>query len=286
MSFWWPGAGDGDFSSSESAAGPWILAYHRIGAGGESTGRTEAENFSDHLDVIRSCGEPVELSTLLMRVAAGTASGREVALTFDDGYREQGEWAVRAVDLGIPVTIFIPTAFPSSGRSFFWEGRSPEEAEGIKRRLREGEAVPEGRQPSDVMNWDELREVQRRGASIESHGHSHGLYSGLSFGELEQDVVRSREILKRELGVCSTVLAFPNGDWADFDSRADKVLRKAGFEYAVTGIFGTVEMTDFPYRIRRVIVTSQSADSLRALLTRGRNRAVWKRRLDRLRLRY
>ena len=63
------------------------------------------------------------LDPVLDRAAGGPPiPARSIMLTFDDAYRDFAEaaWPVLG-RLGIPATLFVPTAFPDTDRPFWWD---------------------------------------------------------------------------------------------------------------------------------------------------------------------
>lgn len=248
--------------------GPWILGYHRISDAGID-GATSTGRFREHLDLLSDIACVVELETLLELLSAGLAKGDEVAITFDDGYRDQGIAALLATERGLPGTIFVATSFPGSQRGFFWEGRSHEEAERIKSAMRRGAKPPEGLLASDLLDWNEIIDLRRKGIAFASHTRSHRILSGLNDADLHDEFALSVEDLANH-GIHSSAIAYPNGDWLDFDERTGPAARQSGLRFGLTAIFGHADRNHLPWRIRRVLVGNESAMELGDLLVFGR----------------
>lgn len=280
MNLWWNLASWSARVGMADHAGPWILLYHRIASKPHCGGETTPENFAAHLEVLKKNCDCIPLSDLLRRIVDGRATGREATITFDDGYRDQGEAARRAIARGVPATIFIPTAFPGSGRRFFWEGRDAAECERIKEAMRHGAEPPEGPAPSDLLTWDEILKLKHDGVRIESHGHSHRILTGLAGEALRVEMRTAFHVFAEHVGAPPKVLAYPNGDWPDFDDRVDAAARHAGFRFGATAIFGPARRAHLPWRIRRLGVADQSASSLERVLRGGHASAALKAALD------
>ncbi len=62
------------------------------------------------------------------------------------------------------------------------------------------------------MTWDQLREMQRGGMEIGSHGVDHRMLAKLSPGRMLDEVRGSKQALERELGVPARVT---RTRWAD-----------------------------------------------------------------------
>lgn len=94
---------------------PRILMYHVIGDGDVSPAQFEWQ-----LAFLRRHFEPIGLGALVDRLKAGATSGREVALTFDDGVRNHYEVAwplLRKYD--VPATFFVCPGLTDSG-AWMW----------------------------------------------------------------------------------------------------------------------------------------------------------------------
>jgi len=85
-----------------------------------------------------------------------------------------------------------------------------------------------------MLSWENIRQMQKYNFAFESHGLRHTIFSNLSIEELEEEIFESRRIISEQTGVTPTVLAFPNGQKADFGPEAIAALKKFGYESACT----------------------------------------------------
>src|SRR6218665_433076 len=91
---------------------PRVLMYHTI----EPTG-VAADVFAAQLQLIRREFEPIPLPTLLQRYHQGRCTGREVALTFDDGVQNHLSAAYPLLKAaGVPATFFLCPGLIESGQ--------------------------------------------------------------------------------------------------------------------------------------------------------------------------
>jgi peptidoglycan/xylan/chitin deacetylase (PgdA/CDA1 family) len=108
----------------------WILTYHRV----DEPGRTPALNprlisaspeaFELHLRWLSKDFDPVSGRDILDAVTAGKAlPSRAVHVTFDDAYRDFALYAWPILQRhAVPVTLFVPTAYPDRpDREFWWD---------------------------------------------------------------------------------------------------------------------------------------------------------------------
>lgn len=72
-----------------------------------------------------------------------------------------------------------------------------------------------------TMAWTEMRELARRGHSVQSHGWSHKFLVHCSSTELREELSRSKNILEDHLGAPVDSISMPGGRWNT------KVLRAA-----------------------------------------------------------
>jgi peptidoglycan/xylan/chitin deacetylase (PgdA/CDA1 family) len=81
------------------------------------------------------------------------------------------------------------------------------------------------------MGWDDLRGLAASGWEIGSHTCSHPRLSQLEDSEILKEMGRSREICEREMGTPCHSFAYP---YSDYDERAVRAAREAGYRFAAT----------------------------------------------------
>jgi peptidoglycan/xylan/chitin deacetylase (PgdA/CDA1 family) len=101
-----------------------ILLYHRIASpeGDVYDLAVTPENFHAHVMTLRERYRLVPLSELAEAVAAGDPLDRAVALTFDDGYRDNLDRAVPILaEVGAPAAFFLTTERLLEQRTYWWD---------------------------------------------------------------------------------------------------------------------------------------------------------------------
>jgi peptidoglycan/xylan/chitin deacetylase (PgdA/CDA1 family) len=88
------------------------------------------------------------------------------------------------------------------------------------------------------MTWDQLREMQRGGMEIGSHGVDHRMLAKLSPGRMLDEVRGSKQALERELGVPARVISYPVGGPDAFNHDTVQAVREAGFDLACSYVAG------------------------------------------------
>jgi len=101
------------------------------------------------------------------------------------------------------------------------------------------------------MNWNDVAELSRKGVDIGSHTHDHFITSRISDNEFKNQLEVSREKISKQVGQAVSHFAYPNGGKKDISENAPEVLRKAGYDSAVTTIEGINKFGDNPYTIKR-----------------------------------
>lgn len=97
--------------------------YHRI-ADLDDNGRLAVapENFAEQVEAIRQCFRPVPLRSLVDGLHDGVIPPRSVAVTFDDGYRDNLVEAKPVLERwDVPATVFVVSGYVGSGRRFWWD---------------------------------------------------------------------------------------------------------------------------------------------------------------------
>lgn len=215
-----------------------ILSFHKIGNPG--TGKWNSWFYIPEKTFVGNLGflkdnrwNVIDLETFL----AGLRSPeklpeRSVLLTFDDGYRSVREvalpWLLR---FGYPAVSFVPTGYVG-GYSSFDSGVEPEEP---------------------ICDWEDLRELQKQGISIQSHGVTHRRFSSLGPDEREEELEQSKAALEARMGFRVEIFAYPYGDDGGNTQASSLMLEKAGFRAACLygGGPNSLPVVD-PYRLARV----------------------------------
>ncbi len=215
-----------------------ILGFHKIGTppsgGWPSWFYVPEETFVEQLRYLGENGwQVIDLVRFLQGLEEPESLPERGALiTFDDGYRSIRQLALPHLrGFGYPAIVFMPTNF-IAGSNDFDRGVEPEEA---------------------MCDWEDLRELDRHGVSVQSHGASHRAFSRLSETEQEQEAVASKTALEAGLGKPVEVLAFPYGDGGANPERVRRLLSQAGYRAACLyrGGPNPVPVTD-PFRLTRL----------------------------------
>ena len=139
---------------------------------------------------------------------------RTLAVTFDDGFASVLQLARPILDgLGVPATVFVPSAFMSTRQPLRWPG------------IEHWYDTPHAAELTG-MDWRDLRELADLGWEIGSHTCSHPRLTELAPEALERELLSSREEVSENTGQQCRTIAYPYGD---VDARVAEYARDAGY---------------------------------------------------------
>jgi peptidoglycan/xylan/chitin deacetylase (PgdA/CDA1 family) len=191
-----------------------ILGYHKIGLpppdGWETWFFVSETVFSEQLAALRDGGwQPIDLTTFVRGLEEPEKLPERAALiTFDDGYRSVREIALPVLErFGYPAVLFMSTDFVGHTNVFDLESE-PEEP---------------------LCDWDDLRELERGGVAVQSHGASHRAFSDLTPEERAVELERSKAVLEAELDRSVKLFAYPYGDDAGNAPDLREAFVRAGY---------------------------------------------------------
>lgn len=192
-----------------------ILCHHGVSASWPSEYSIAPDALEKQLRHLLGRGyRPLTLGAAL----AERNAGLRLVVTFDDACRSvlrEGRPVLSR--LGVPATVFVPTAFASSREPMAWE----EMARWVGTPFEEELAC---------MGWEELRSLQEEGWEIGSHTRTHRNLVSLDDASLAEELRGSREDCEREMGRPCRSLAYP---FSAYDRRVKDAARAAGYSSAL-----------------------------------------------------
>jgi peptidoglycan/xylan/chitin deacetylase (PgdA/CDA1 family) len=196
----------------------------------------EREQFTRQLAFLQREFELVSLSEAVDRLRLGRIEGDELAITFDDGFRNQLQNAAPALsEHDVSACFFVPTGFV---------GAADDEA---RRFCRERFHLP---LPVEPLGWDDVRGLLELGHEIGSHTHSHPDLTTLDAARVEDELAASREELIRRFGAVQHFSA-PYGERARFSQAIADAAGAVGYESCATAIRGLNTSALDVYSLRR-----------------------------------
>jgi peptidoglycan/xylan/chitin deacetylase (PgdA/CDA1 family) len=279
-----------------------VLTYHRVAHPADSPELDPAvvsatpSVFEEHMRHVRVRYRPVSLADVIEAFSGGRPlPPRAVHVTFDDAYRDFARFAWPVLkNLEIPVTVFVPTAYPGDpDRAFWWDrlhravahrARQPSLGTSMRavvvsrdrvvraslRQMPHDEAervVDEtcaragltgaGAKGSNVLSWEELRELKREGVTFGSHTRDHVALPYAGDDRIRSEIRTSLADIERELGERPVTLAYPYGS---HDGRVARIAKEEGCVAAFTCEDGLSEpkRTDAMF-LRRTNITPRTS---------------------------
>ncbi len=224
-----------------------VLCYHSVGA----DPRCPTELFLRHLEWLHENCTVVRFGAIPAVAPERLESRPVVALTFDDGYRDNYDTVFPLLErYRLPATFFITTGLLEGDRAVVDRFR----------RLR-------GHHDIRSLEWAQVCEMRAGGAEFGAHTYSHPNLLRLDPRELERELVRSKELLEERLGEPVTMLAYPFGKpRRHYTSHTVKAARAAGYELGGTTLLRTVRSADDPLTLPRLLVGGDDVPTLREKL--------------------
>ncbi|MEM3434360.1 MAG: polysaccharide deacetylase family protein, partial [Candidatus Methanomethyliaceae archaeon] len=210
------------------------------------------ELFEKHLLWLREHCELIRMCEALQVARNVDASGSpRVAITFDDGYADNYEYAFPLLyKYEIPATFFLTAGLVN---------RDPAVVERFQR-LR--------RAPYDdirPLTWTQVREMCQGGMDIGSHTYSHPNLARLDGVNAREELQRSKAIIEESIGQAVTAVAYPFGKpRRHFTAVTMKIAADLGYQNGAAVAFRAVKAQDNPLALPRFFVTRDDLPTLQA----------------------
>jgi len=217
-----------------------IICYHCVKDEVNSYLRpTKSADFENQMRYLSTRYNPISLESMAQHLRNGTSlPSRAIAVTFDDGYRDNYENAYPILKrYHIPATVFLATDFIDTGRIPPWEQGYCMDQEPL------------------MLSWKQVREMSDAGVSFGSHTVTHPLLTRIPPKQVERELRQSKDIVEQQIGKPVSTLAYPSGD---FDSNVKQAVREAGYLAAVTIRAGQNGHHDDIHALKRNLIQLQS----------------------------
>jgi peptidoglycan/xylan/chitin deacetylase (PgdA/CDA1 family) len=283
-----------------------VLTYHRVDEPQERPWLDPAllsaspKVFEVQMKYISANYHPVSLWDVLEALERNgplNLPPRALLVTFDDAYQDfaQNAWPVLQ-HYRIPVTLFVPTAFPDHPERFFWWDRlfhalhttvkrevatsignftidtNPRRYQANLRLKNHIKSLPNDAvtgfiedlehqlnvspRSNCVLGWGALRKLATEGVVLAAHTQTHPIMNHLPLSAMQAEAQGSFSALQREIGETPPVFAYPSGF---HKPEVVSAVRAAGFKLAFTTERGIniLGQAD-PLRLNRINVGTQT----------------------------
>ena len=138
-----------------------------------------------------------------------------------------------------------------------------------------GVSIPAGFFQKLMMNWDQVREMQKGGIEFGAHTMHHPILTRISLDQVKEEVNGSKSMIEKELGEPVLGFAYPNGQASDLNDSVEKIIAESGIRAAFTLLSGPSsqdEVKGNPFAIRRIFISHRHSLAEFALLLSPLNR--------------
>jgi peptidoglycan/xylan/chitin deacetylase (PgdA/CDA1 family) len=214
-----------------------VVAFHRVQDADTGDGLTVGVRmferfcrfFARHFDV-------VPLRHIVERVERRAPLHRELAITFDDGYRDNYENAAPVLErLGLPATFFVVSRWIGTDVVPPWDQRH-----GI---------------PLPWMEWRHVRSLHHRGFDIGAHTRTHVDLGLASEAVARDEIVGAKRDLEAGLAAAVDLFAYPYGGRRNIAAANRDIVRDAGFRCCCSCFGGHLDAAADPFHLSRIPVS-------------------------------
>lgn len=120
-----------------------------------------------------------------------------------------------------------------------------------------------------TLDWDELRQLAREGATLAPHTHSHPALGNIPVEDARREMAESMNLLNQEIGPTLPIFAYPYGSPPTLSSAVGETAKDLGIKLAFTMSLGRANLRrDDPLWLPRLpAAVSYSSGQTRAQLT-------------------
>lgn len=215
-----------------------VVAFHRVSDQTSDKDRLTCgiAMFERYCRFFARFFRPLPLRTLVQDLQHDLPPRRGLAITLDDGYRDNHDNAAPILKkYNLPATFFVTTQFIGSDFVPWWDRDL-----GIRR---------------PWMTWHHVRALQRDGFEIGSHTRSHAELATLSTEDVRAEIAGSCKDLEQQLSTPVVSFAFPYGRENQMAEHQRAIVREAGLTCCCSCYGGTNPRGGDAFHLRRVPVS-------------------------------
>ena len=212
----------------------FILFYHRVSDQKLNDWTITVKKFARQMTWLQKNFDIVDLQECQRRISSGHNDRPTVAVTFDDGYRENGEFAIPyLVEKRIPATYFVTTNYTLGQKPFPHDLQRNE--------------------PLLTDDADSLRAYANGGIEIGAHTRTHPSMGDVSKPEqIVDEVITSARELEAVIGRRIRYFAFPFGKKVNLNPIVFHLLKECGFLGVCSAFGGRNEIGGDAFHLQRI----------------------------------
>jgi peptidoglycan/xylan/chitin deacetylase (PgdA/CDA1 family) len=112
-------------------------------------------------------------------------------------------------------------------------------------------APPQSKEQSEMLTWNQVREMRARRIDFGGHTVSHPFVSKLEPLQAEREVAECKRRIEEELQAPADFFAYPSGRESDFTPLSKEIVARAGYRAAVSTLWGVNFPDTDPMELRR-----------------------------------
>lgn len=188
-----------------------VLVFHSVNDAWPHDGlNMRTPLFRAICELLRRDYSVLSTADLVRRLSGGAPlSGREVVITFDDGYLDNYEAAAPILaELGLPAMFYLTAGYVGTDRQFWWDA--------------------EKGQRTRMMTWGQARELADMGFEIGCHTWSHADLGTEPIASARRELHDAKRKIEDEVGRAVEHFAYPYGGPANISDEWRAAAREAG----------------------------------------------------------
>ncbi len=212
----------------------FVLFYHRVSDEKLNDWTMSVTKFTQHMEWLQQNFDIVDLEECQRRINSGFNDRPTVSVTFDDGYRENGEFAIPyLIERRIPATYFVTTDNTLNQRPFDHD--------------------VDRNEPLSTDDAETLRSYANGGIEIGAHTRTHPSMGSVNSPEdIVDEVIWATRELESVIGRSIRYFAFPFGQHADLNPVVFHLLKACGFLGVCSAFGGWNEISGDAFHLQRI----------------------------------
>ncbi len=194
---------------------------------------------------------------------------KPLILTFDDGHKGNYKLIPLIKELKMPVTIFLCSEIVGTNRHFWFlhEGcdsdklKKTDDENRIEELTKNGFSETKEYPMRQALSGDEILAMKKSPLiDLQSHTRFHPILTKCTQQKASYEVSSSKETLEKRYHLDITGFAYPNGDYGE---REIEMVKKAGYEYAISTTPGYNSLKTDLFKLKRLSVNdSENLDEI------------------------